>query len=99
MLLVQEEDRTAIAIGDYIRRARQERELAAKAITPQSVEAHLKLANYYEALVTRVETVAGEAKAVDQDDESLRMNSASSAYLPFEHPRMGRRLFSPALRF
>jgi hypothetical protein len=41
----------AQSIGDYIRRARQERELAAQARTSQGVNAHLKLAHYYEILV------------------------------------------------
>jgi hypothetical protein len=60
MLRTLQEDHPTQAIGHYIRRARQERELAAGANSAEAEEAHLELARYYETLVSRAETFREE---------------------------------------
>lgn len=56
MLRSLPEDHSTLAIGTYILRARQERELAARASTSHAAHTHLKLAQHYETLVSLVDS-------------------------------------------
>jgi hypothetical protein len=89
------EDNRTQSIGDYIRRARQERELSAKACTAQGATAHLKLAHYYEALVARADIVGDAGSPADEDCSRFRGSSGIEACFPFESKLMKTGLASP----
>ena len=55
-------------IGNYIRRAREERELAAKATTSHAANAHREIARRYEALVTLADPAPS---SVNQEEANL----------------------------
>lgn len=80
------------SIGDYIRRARQERELSAKARTAEGSTAHLKLAHYYEGLVARADTVRDESGAASEEYAGLAARSEIQVCFPFGPTRTTRRL-------
>jgi hypothetical protein len=63
MLRTLQEDHPAHAIGHYIRRARQERELAAGANSAEAEGVHLEWARYYETMVSLAETLGEEPEA------------------------------------
>lgn len=77
MLRTLHEDHGTLWIGDYIRRARQERELAVRASSCQGAKAHLKLAHYYEALVASANIVPDKGNAADQDHGCLGLLTRS----------------------
>jgi hypothetical protein len=63
-------------IGHYIRRARQERELASKAIGSCASDAHLQRAKQYEALVRSAHaTDDGRSGAADYECSNFTMIS------------------------
>jgi len=75
------QDEGAERIGDYIRRARQERALAASANTTPVAYAHLKLAQYYEALVAR----ANDDEMCATEDEYASFNAIARGRRGFAH--------------
>ena len=86
------ENGCAEAIGDYIRRARQERELAAAASTAQAAYAHLQLARRYEALVARSNDIQ-PAGASDQNDVGYGIGAGIETQFPFNTSDVRPRLF------
>jgi hypothetical protein len=93
MLRTLPEDHGAAAIGDYIRRARRERELAANADTGQAAYAHLKLAQHYETLVARSNDLHSGLSAANQDCGSFSAGPGAQSYFPFERRQIRARLF------
>lgn len=85
------EDHRTLAIGEYIRRAREERELAARANSAGSAQAHLKLAHHYEVLVANAETLRQDALASCDDYAGMGSSLHSNACFPFCSPRSAMR--------
>ncbi|HEV2596471.1 MAG TPA: hypothetical protein VGU01_14865 [Sphingomicrobium sp.] len=88
------EDHGAAAIGGYIRRARQERELAAVAITAEGAFAHLKLAHHYEGLVAQLQNLERGQIAADQDGTRFDLGSGVQSAFPFGKANSVARLIS-----
>lgn len=92
MLRTNFEDCSAKQIGHYIRRAREERELAFRALGSQASNAHLERAKQYEALVMRAEALDdGRAIAADYEISNLLMSSQRLS--PFHQQRAIRPSF------
>lgn len=78
-------------IGWYIRRAREERELATKALTDHVADAHLARAKFYEARIVQAHVPADGSAT---DDEASAFTMISQRLFPF-HSRRARPLTAP----
>ena len=86
MLRSGQNDQPVSVIARYIRRAREERELARSAVRPGELHAHLALARHYELLVELAhapQTVGGSAF----DDENANYIMSSQKLFPFHQQR------------
>ena len=93
MLRTREEDCLGLTIGHYIRRAREERELASEATSSELLHAHLALAKRYEAMVA----LAHSSDDADEfgADECAQYAMCSQKLFPF-HSKQGLRPFLAA---
>lgn len=82
-----EDNQLAQEIGHYIRRARQERELATAASSASVADAHLERAKRYEALIKNVGPATSGHPGV-ADDETFNFTMSSHKVYPF-HVRGG----------
>lgn len=86
MLLNRETFDQAASIGEYIRRARQERELASVARSSQAASAHLARAGHYELLVQLTQD-PGNTSVSFADDEVSNCVMSSRKFFPFYQAR------------
>jgi hypothetical protein len=89
VLRIPQEDSLASTIGQYLRRAREERELASKVERAEVAQAHIALAKQYEALVAETQTAPDGRRGADAFDVSGYMMSAQKLF-PF-HAAAGMR--------
>ena len=82
MLHTLPDNSSAQDIAHYLRRAREERELASKAITSRISDAHLRRARGYETLVSRAQA-AGAAPWGAAEYENSNFTMSSQKLFPF----------------
>lgn len=92
MLCTLPEDHSAQEIAHYIRRAREERELAIKAISSGASDAHLQRAMRYETLVARAHNLEHEFPGA-ADYEISNFTKSSQKFSPFHQRQTLRHSF------
>ena len=85
MLRFEQDHHQITLLGEYIRRARQERQLASDAQTANEAGAHAALATHYELLIELTQRPA--AVQAPFDDENSNYTMSTHKLFPFHQTR------------